>query len=129
MTGTRTSERMPSKFRSTGFARSCAMRTSRSGRSADSDIFWSPHKNRQQPPKMPFDRFLRARNSLRARLLWWIVPPAIAVGAIGVFVFYTLAARVATDAYDVELFDMAKSLAEQIKTGPAGEPVLALPIE
>lgn len=68
-----------------------------------------------------------AKASLRAQLLWWMVPPLIVVGVISAFVSYTIAGKVSATAYDEELFDTAKSLAAEIRDDPEGHVALDLP--
>ena len=76
---------------------------------------------------MLLDRLPGGKESLRAQLLWWMVPPVIAVGLISAFVLYAVGGKVSTAAYDEELFDTAKSLAEEIRTAPDGKVMLDLP--
>lgn len=71
--------------------------------------------------------FRGARESLRAQLLWWLVPPVLGVVIISAFISYTLALRFATAAYDTALFDAARSLAQQIHFAADGTPTLDLP--
>jgi two-component system, OmpR family, sensor histidine kinase TctE len=65
--------------------------------------------------------------SLRAQLLWWLVPPVVGVILVSSITSYTLALKFATEAYDSALFDSARSLAQQIQFGPNGRPELNLP--
>ncbi|MGE5524962.1 MAG: sensor histidine kinase N-terminal domain-containing protein [Rhodospirillaceae bacterium] len=65
--------------------------------------------------------------SLRAHLLWWLVPPVVGVIVISSIASYTLALKFATAAYDTGLFDAARSLAQQIQFTPEGTAELNLP--
>jgi two-component system sensor histidine kinase TctE len=56
----------------------------------------------------------RAR-TLRAQLLWRLLPPVLIVVLVTSFFAYTLALSLARDAYDAALFDSARSLAQQIE--------------
>lgn len=69
----------------------------------------------------------RASRSLRAQLLWWLVPPVLGVIIISSVVSYTLALKFATEAYDTGLFDAARSLAQQIRFDADGAAELSLP--
>ncbi|HSQ04847.1 MAG TPA: sensor histidine kinase N-terminal domain-containing protein [Burkholderiales bacterium] len=71
--------------------------------------------------------FAGARDSLRAQLLWWVVPPVLGVVIVSAFISYTLALKFATEAYDTALFDAARSLAQQIQFGADGKATLDLP--
>ncbi|MBI4194165.1 MAG: sensor histidine kinase N-terminal domain-containing protein [Betaproteobacteria bacterium] len=73
------------------------------------------------------DRLDRVRNSLRAQLLWWLVPPVLVVAMVSSFISYTVSLGFANDAYDEALFDSAKTLAEQVRFGHDGKPMLDLP--
>lgn len=74
---------------------------------------------------MSFSRALRS--TLRAQLLWRVLPPVLLVLFVTVLASYTLALRFANDAYDAALFDAARSLAQQIQFGPDGAASLLLP--
>ncbi|MBI3936636.1 MAG: sensor histidine kinase N-terminal domain-containing protein [Betaproteobacteria bacterium] len=76
---------------------------------------------------MTADRTIIARDSLRAQLLWWLVPPVLVVALVSSFISYTIALGYANHAYDQRLFDEAKSLAEQVRFSPDGQPILELP--
>jgi len=69
----------------------------------------------------------RASRSLRAHLLWWLVPPVLGVIVISSIASYTLALKFATEAYDTGLFDAARSLAQQIRFDADGSAELNLP--
>jgi len=69
----------------------------------------------------------RVTPSLRGQLLWRVVPPVVLVVMISAVATYTLGLRFATDAYDTALFDSARSLAQQIRPGMNGAPLLDLP--
>jgi two-component system, OmpR family, sensor histidine kinase TctE len=75
---------------------------------------------------MPAEHFIHRRHSLRTQLLLWLVPLSIGVLAISSFASHTLALKYASDAYDTGLFDSARSLAEQVRFGADGEPILEL---
>lgn len=76
---------------------------------------------------MPAERAGAIPRSLRATLLWWLIPPVLFVVVVSSFMSYTTALRYASDAYDFALFDSAKSLAEQLRFSSDGQPVLELP--
>ncbi|MBI4203831.1 MAG: sensor histidine kinase N-terminal domain-containing protein [Betaproteobacteria bacterium] len=76
---------------------------------------------------MTANRFITARDGLRAQLLWWLVPPVLVVVLVSSFISYTIALRYANDAYDQGLFNAAKDLAEQVRFDPDGKPILELP--
>ena len=69
----------------------------------------------------------RPRHTLRAQLLWRLVPALLAIIFVSALFSYSLALRFATEAYDTALFDSARSLAQQIRFDGAGHPALALP--
>ncbi|HXF67224.1 MAG TPA: sensor histidine kinase N-terminal domain-containing protein [Burkholderiales bacterium] len=77
---------------------------------------------------MRAERIDGARDSLRVQLLWWLVPPVLLVVLVSSFVTYTIALGYANHAYDQRLFDEAKSLAEQVRFGTDGRPILELPL-
>lgn len=76
---------------------------------------------------MTADRLITVRDSLRAQLLWWLVPPVLVVVMVSSFISYAIALRFANNAYDEGLFDEAKTLAEQVRFAPDGRPILELP--
>lgn len=76
---------------------------------------------------MPVERPAWLPQSLRGRLLLWLMPPVLAVVVISSLGSNAIALRVANDAYDMGLFDGAKSLAEQIRVDGDGSPRLELP--
>lgn len=65
--------------------------------------------------------------SLRAQLLWRLVPPVLLVVLVSAVAAYRLGLSFANDAYDTALFDSARSLAHQIQFGPDARPTLDLP--
>jgi two-component system sensor histidine kinase TctE len=63
--------------------------------------------------------------SLRAKLLYWLLPPMLAVLLASLLVSYDVALRVGNDAYDGGLLDDATDIAGQIRFS-AGQPSLDL---
>jgi two-component system, OmpR family, sensor histidine kinase TctE len=53
--------------------------------------------------------------SLRAQLLWWLMPPLALVCVVGTMFAYYAANKYANRAYDDGLFDTARALAQQVK--------------
>jgi two-component system sensor histidine kinase TctE len=64
--------------------------------------------------------------SLRAQLLWWLMPPLALVCVIGTVIAYYAAYNYATRAYDDGLFDTARALAQQVRVAD-GRAKLELP--
>jgi two-component system sensor histidine kinase TctE len=53
--------------------------------------------------------------SLRAQLLWWLMPPLALLFVVGTVIAYYAAYNFANRAYDDGLFDTARALAQQVK--------------
>jgi signal transduction histidine kinase len=60
---------------------------------------------------------LLKRDSLRAQLLWWLMLPLALVLMLDAVVSYYVALNFANSAYDEGLFDTARALAQQVRTG------------
>ena len=67
--------------------------------------------------------------TLRAQLLWRLLPSVLCVVLITTFFAYTLALSLARDAYDAALFDSARSLAQQIQRNDGPTLAVHLPRE
>jgi len=67
------------------------------------------------------------RGTLRAQLLWRLLPTVTILIGVTTWFAYTLALSLARDAYDAALFDSARSLAQQIRTAGDSKPTLTLP--
>jgi two-component system sensor histidine kinase TctE len=76
---------------------------------------------------MRADWIAHARESLRVQLLLWLVLPALAVLIVSSLASYFMAFRFASEAYDVGLYDGARSLAQQIQFDAHGRATLELP--
>lgn len=63
--------------------------------------------------------------SLRAQLLWWLMPPLVLVIVVGTVIAYYAAYNFANRAYDDGLFDTARALAQQVRVVD-GKPELNL---
>jgi two-component system sensor histidine kinase TctE len=65
--------------------------------------------------------------TLRAHLLWRLLPTVTVLIVVTTWFAYTLALSLARNAYDAALFDSARSLAQQIRTESDSTPTLTLP--
>jgi two-component system sensor histidine kinase TctE len=71
---------------------------------------------------------LLKRDSLRAQLLWWLMLPLVLVLMLDAVISYRVALNFANGAYDEGLFDTARALAQQVKTG-GGTVEVNLPLQ